>query len=84
MYIDYNRELARTRVAGRISADGCVRTVLAGESVYVSTYTDKRGHAWTVATYDLNPNYDDFELRMQENKIRRALKAYCLNFIRQF
>ena len=84
MYIDYNREIVRTRVAGRISADGCVRTMLAGESVHISTYTDRSGYAWTVATYDLNPNYDDFELRIQENRIRHALKTYCLNWIRQF
>lgn len=84
MYIDYKREIVRTRVAGRISAEGCVRTVLAGTSVRISTYTDKSGYAWTVATYDLNPDYDDLMLRMQENKIRHALKTYCLNFIRQF
>lgn len=84
MYIDPRREIVRTRVAGRISADGCIRTILAGTSVCISTYTDKSGNTWTVATYDLNPNYDDFELRMQENKIRHALKMYCLNWIRQF
>lgn len=84
MYIDYNREIVRTRVAGRISADGCVRTVLAGESVHVSTYTDRSGHAWTVATYDLNPNYTEAQLLYQEGKIRHALKMYCLNWIRQF
>lgn len=84
MYIDYNREIVRTRVAGRISADGCIRTVLAGESVRISTYTDKRGHAWTVATYDLNPDYSEAMLAIQENKIRHALKTYCLNWIRQF
>lgn len=82
MYIDIKRQIARTRVAGAISWTG--RTVLAGEEVKISSYTDRRGLSWTVATWDLDPNYDDFELRMQENKIRRALKAYCLNFIRQF
>lgn len=82
MYIDIKRQIARTRVAGASSWTG--RTVLAGEEVKISSYTDRRGLSWTVATWDLDPNYDDFELRMQENKIRRALKAYCLNFIRQF
>lgn len=82
MYIDIKRQIVRTRVAGAISWSG--RTVLAGEEVKISSYTDRRGLSWTVATWDLDPNYDDLELRMQENKIRRALKAYCLNFIRQF
>ena len=84
MYIDYDRELIRTRVAGRISADGCVRTVLAGEPVRISTYTDKGGRMWTVATYDLNPDYSESMLAMQEAKIRRALRMYVLNWIRQF
>ena len=82
MYIDNKRQIVRTRVAGAISWSG--RTVLAGEEVKISSYTDRRGLSWTVATWDLDPNYDDLELRMQENKIRRALKVYCLNFIRQF
>lgn len=82
MYIDNKRQIVRTRVAGAISWSG--RTVLAGEEVKISSYTDRRGLSWTVATWDLDPNYDDLELRMQENKIRRALKAYCLNWIRQF
>ena len=82
MYIDIKRQIARTRVAGAISWTG--RTVLAGEEVKISSYTDRRGLSWTVATWDLDSNYDDFEFRIQENKIRHALKAYCLNFIRQF
>ena len=82
MYIDIKRQIARTRIAGAISWTG--RTVLAGEEVKISSYTDRRGLSWTVATWDLDPNYDAFQLRMQENKIRRALKVYCLNWIRQF
>lgn len=82
MYIDNKRQIARTRVAGAISWSG--RTVLADEEVKISSYTDRKGLSWTVATWDLDPNYDDFELRTQENRIRHALKAYCLNFIRQF
>lgn len=84
MYIDYNREIVRTRVAGKISADGCGRIVLAGEDVRISTYTDKGGRMWTVATYDLNPDYSESMLVIQEAKIRRALRMYVLNWIRQF
>lgn len=82
MYIDIKRQIARTRVAGAISWSG--RTVLAGEEVRISSYTDRRGLSWTVATWDLDPDYDDFELRIQEAKIRRALRMYVLNWIRQF
>lgn len=82
MYIDNKRQIARTRVAGAISWSG--RTVLAGEEVKISSYTDRNGLSWTVATWDLNPDYDGFELHMQEKRIRHALKTYCLNFIRQF
>ena len=74
--------IVRTRVAGAISWSG--RTVLAGEEVKISSYTDRKGLSWTVATWDLDPDYDDFELRKQERQIRQALKMYCLNFIRQF
>lgn len=82
MYIDNKRLIARTRVAGAISWSG--RTVLAGEDVKISSYTDRKGLSWTVATWDLDPEYNDFELRMQERQIRHALKVYCMNFIRQF
>lgn len=81
MYIDKRRQFVRTRVAGAISSDGCVRTVLAGESVRISTYVDNKGLKWTTATWD----YDDSDdLELIEPEVRRALKIYCQNYIKEF
>lgn len=84
MYIDYNREIVRIRVAGHIPADGCTRLQLAGIDVRISTYTDRRGCRWTVATYNLDPSLEEWELSRQGDRMYRALRAYCLNWIRRF
>lgn len=84
MYIDCNREIVRVRVAGHIPANGCIRTRLAGEDVRVSTYTDRRGCKWTVATYNLDPSLEERELRQQGDRVYKALRLYSLNWIRQF
>lgn len=84
MYIDYNREIVRVRCAGAIASEGCVRTVLAGTDVRVSTYMDRKGYKWTVATYDLDPALNGRELEMQGYRVRKALRQYSLNWIRRF
>lgn len=84
MYIDRNKEIIRVRVAGAIASEGCVRTVLAGTDVRVSTYMDRKGYLWTVATYDINPELDGRELEIQGYRVRKALRQYSLRWIRRF
>lgn len=82
MYIDSNRLIARTRVAGAISWTG--RTVLAGEQVRISTYMDRKGLYWTVATWDLDYDFDPTVEIRREYRIKHALRTFVQNYIRKF
>ena len=82
MYIDIKRQIARTRVAGAISWTG--RTVLAGEDVKISSYMDRKGLYWTVATWDLDYDFDPTVEIRREQRIKRALRTFVQNYIRKF
>lgn len=82
MYIDNERLIARTRVAGAISWTG--RTVLAGTDVKISTYMDRKGLYWTVATWDLDYHFDPTVEIRREYRIKRALKLFSENYIKKF
>ena len=82
MYIDNERLIARTRVAGAISWTG--RTVLAGTDVKISSYMDRKGFLWTVATWDLDYDFDPTAEIRKERRIKSALRTFVQNYIRQF